>query len=141
MFCQYDETIVQLFFQCEFAKSIWSAVQIGSILYPPRTVANIFGNWLNGVDPRFKLFCRMGAIAVIWSLWLCGNDKVFNDKCASVMQVIYRCTATLRAWSALQRVQHRDLFLKVASRLEAAARELLSRHGCQHRLRIDLPTS
>ena len=83
----------------------------------------------------------MGAIAVIWSLWLCRNDKVFNNINASVMQVIYRCTATLRAWSALQRVEHRDLFLEVASRLEAAAKEFFARHGWQHRLRIDLPAS
>ena len=67
VFCQHDETIKHLFFQCEFARSIWSAIQIGSTLHPPRSVANIFGNWLNGVDPRFKLLIRMGAIAVVWS--------------------------------------------------------------------------
>ena len=110
-------------------------------LTSPVSVANIFGNWLNGVDPRFKLFSRVGAIAVIWSLCLCRNDKVFNDKNASLMQVIYRYTATLQAWSSLQRVEHRDLFLEVASRLEAVAMELFSRHGWQHRLRIDLPDS
>ena len=84
VFCTHDESIKHLFFQCEFARSIWSAVQIGSTLYPPRSVANIFGNWLNGVDPRFKLLIRVGAIAVIWSLWLCRNDKVFNDKNSSI---------------------------------------------------------
>ena len=136
VFCTHDESIKHLFFQCEFARSIWSAVQIGSTLYPPRSVANIFGNWLNGVDPRFKLLIRVGAIAVIWSLWLCRNDKVFNDKNSSILQVIYRCTATLRLWSVLQRVEHRDLFLEVSSRLEAAARELFSRHGWSHSLRI-----
>ena len=106
-----------------------------------RSVANIFGNWLNGMDSRFKLFSRVGAIAVIWLLWLCRNDKVFNNTNASIMQVIYRCTTTLRAWSALQRVEHRDLFLEVALRLEAAARGLFSHHGWPHRLRIDLPSS
>ena len=70
VFCTHDESIKHLFFQCEFARSIWSAIQIGSTLYPPRSVVNIFGNWLNGVDPRFKLLIMVGAIAVIWSLWL-----------------------------------------------------------------------
>ena len=37
------------------------------------------------------------------------------------MQVIYRSRATLRAWSALQHVEHRDLFLEVVLRLEVAA--------------------
>ena len=112
-----------------FARSIWSAIQIGSNLYPPRSVPNIFGNWLNGVDPRFKLLVRVGAIAVIWSLWLCRNDKVFNDKNASFMQVIYRCTATIHSWSPLQRVEHRGLFSEVSFRLEASVRDFYSRHG------------
>ena len=98
VFCQHDETITHLFFQCEFARSIWSAIQIASNLYPPSSVANIFGNWLNGVHKRFKQLIREAALAVIWPLWLCRNDKVFNDKNVSVMQVIYRTTATLRAW-------------------------------------------
>jgi hypothetical protein len=34
---------------------------IDSILYPPKSVANIFSNWFNGVEPRFKLV-------------ICGND-------------------------------------------------------------------
>jgi hypothetical protein len=33
----------------------------------------------NGVDPRFKILIRVGAIAMIWSLMLCRNNKVFND--------------------------------------------------------------
>ena len=65
VFCSQDESIKHLFFQCEFARSIWSAIQIGSTLYPPHNVANIFDNWLNGIDPRFKLLIRVGAIAVI----------------------------------------------------------------------------
>ena len=38
------------------------------------------------------------------------------------MQVIYRTTATLRSWSQLQRVGHRDLFMEVCTRLEDMAK-------------------
>ena len=88
-FCTHDETIKHLFFQCKVARSIWPAIQIASNLYPPRSVTNIFDNCLNGVDSRLTLLFRVGAIDVIWSLWLCRNDKVFNDKNTSLMQVIY----------------------------------------------------
>jgi hypothetical protein len=40
-------------------------------------------------------------MTLIWSLWLCRNDKVFNNKNCSILKVIYRCTRTLRVWSQL----------------------------------------
>jgi hypothetical protein len=61
-------------------RSIWSVIQLASHLCPPCSVANIFGNWLHGIDHRFRMLIRVGAIAVIWSLWLCRIDKVFNDE-------------------------------------------------------------
>ena len=65
MFCPHDETIKHLFFECSFARSIWSAIQIVSNLYPPKSIANVFGNWLHGIDKRFRTVIRVGAIAVI----------------------------------------------------------------------------
>jgi hypothetical protein len=44
VFCHQDETITHLFFQCRFARSVWSLIQTASTLYPPTSVANIFGN-------------------------------------------------------------------------------------------------
>jgi hypothetical protein len=38
VFCHHDETIKELFFQCQFARSIWSIIQLGSTLYPPRAL-------------------------------------------------------------------------------------------------------
>jgi hypothetical protein len=78
----------------------------------------------------------VGAIAFIWSLWLCRNDKVFNDKQSSILQVIYRGISTLRLWSSLQRVEDRDLFTKVCSRLKVTARDTFSHHEWPHSLRI-----
>jgi hypothetical protein len=112
VFCPQDETIKHLFFQCHFARSIWSVIQVNSTLIPPCSITNIFGNWLNGIDNRFKKHIRVGAIAFIWSLWLCRNDKVFNDKNSSILQVIYRAIGTLCLWLSLQRPQDRDLYTK-----------------------------
>ena len=139
VFCLHNETIKHLFFDCKVARSIWSTIQIASNLYPPRSVANIFGNWLHGIDHRFRTIIRVGAIAVIWSLWLCRNDKVFNDKNVSLLQVIYRCTSLLRLWSILQRVEFRDLFTEVSVRLETTTRDIFTPHGWQRDLRIGPP--
>lgn len=115
VFCHHDKKIKHLFFHCIFARSIWSVIQVASGLYPPRSVANIFGNWLYRIDHKFRILIRVGALAVTWSLWLCRNDKVFNDKNSSLMQVIFRCTRTLRSSSSLQRVENQELFTEVCT--------------------------
>jgi hypothetical protein len=84
-------------------------------LYQPSIVANIFGNWLNGVYHKFKKHIRLGAITIVWSIWLCRDDKLFNDKYFSLLQVIYRCVKTLCLRSSLQRVECRDLYMQVCS--------------------------
>jgi hypothetical protein len=38
VFCHQDEMINHLFFQCRFARSIWSLIQVASRLYPPTTL-------------------------------------------------------------------------------------------------------
>ena len=65
VFCLHDETIKHLFFDCKVARSIWSTIQVDSNLYPPRSVVNIFGNWLHGIDDKFRTVIRMGVIAVL----------------------------------------------------------------------------
>ena len=138
-FCHYDETIKHLFFDCQFARSIWSTIQVASTLYPPRSVANIFGNWLHGIDKRDRAHIRVGAIILLWSLWLCRNNVVFNAKQSSPMQVIYQCAHLLRAWSTLQKPEHRGLFMEVCLRLEQVAKEIFTPHGWRHNLRLEPP--
>jgi hypothetical protein len=129
------------FFQCHFDRSIWSMIQVASDLYPPTSVAKISRNWLHGIDLRFRTLIRVGALAIIWSLWLCRNDKVFNDKNCSLLQVIYRCTRILRLWSPSQRMENHDLFMEVYTWLEATARDTFSLHGWSHNLHIGPPPS
>ena len=104
-FCTHDETIKHLFFQCKFARSTWSVIQIASNLYPPTSIANMFGHWLDAISNRFRTLIRMGAYTLLWSLWLCRNDLVFNGKSSSPLQVIFRCTHSLRMWSTLHRTE------------------------------------
>jgi hypothetical protein len=139
VFCHQNETIQYLFFQYRFARSIWSVIQLTSTIYQPTSVANILENWLNGVDDRFKNHIRVGAIVIMWSMWLCRNDKVFSNKTSSLLQVIYWCTRTPRLWSSLQKVEHRYLFTEVCSRLETTARDTFCLHGWRHDHRIGPP--
>jgi hypothetical protein len=140
-FCSHDEMIKYLFFQCNFACSTWSIIQAVSGLHPPTSIAYIFRNWVHGIDYKYMTLLRVGAMALVWSLWLCRNDKVFNNKNSSIMQIIYRCMGTLRLWSQLHRAEEHDLFSEVCKRLEDTARFLFSHYGWQHNLRIGPPPS
>jgi hypothetical protein len=51
--CHQDKTIKHLFFQCRFARTIWSIIQVASNLYPPTSVANVF--WKLASWYRFKV--------------------------------------------------------------------------------------
>jgi hypothetical protein len=81
----------------------------------------------------------VGAIAVFCSVWLCRNDKVFNEKNSSILQVIYRAIGTLRLWSSLLHLEDRDLFTEVCACLEAMVRDTFSQDGWPHSLRIGAP--
>jgi hypothetical protein len=117
--CQCDETIKHLFFRCKFARSICSAIQIGSTLFSPRSFTNISSNWLNGAFPRFKLLIRVEAIALFGRFGYVEMIRCLMIKKSSLMRVvIYRCTTFLRSWSSLQHMENRDLFTEVSTRLK-----------------------
>jgi hypothetical protein len=87
------------------------------------------------------MLIRVGSLAVIWSLWLCRNEKVFNDTNCSLLQIIYMCTNMLRLWSPFLRMENWDLFMEVCTRLEATVRDTFSEHGWPHNLWIGPPLS
>jgi hypothetical protein len=57
------------------------------------------------------------------------------------MQVIYRCTAMFRLGSSLQRLEDRDLFTEVSTRLEETAKDFITQHVWLHNRRILPPTA
>jgi hypothetical protein len=69
-------------------------------------------------------------------MWLYRNDKVFDDKVSSLMQVIYQCTALPHSWLSLQRLEDCDLFMDVFTRLEETAKKFITQYRWMHNRRI-----
>lgn len=132
VFCHHNETIKHLFFKCNFAHSIWSFIQMASNLYPSSSVVNMFGNWLWGIDNKYRILIRVGALPLIWSLWLCRNGLVSSGKMFSPLQAIYRCISLLCLWLPLQCMESKPLFMEVCTWLEQAVRVIFNQHGWQH---------
>jgi len=42
----------------------------------PSSVSNMFGNWLNGIPKDYKPLDLVGAAALCWFVWRCGNVVV-----------------------------------------------------------------
>jgi hypothetical protein len=68
VFCDKDESIKHLFFECPLAKIIWRVVHMTFGIPSPRNVSNMFGNWLTGLNKQEVKNIRIGACAIVWAL-------------------------------------------------------------------------
>jgi hypothetical protein len=137
VFCDKDESINHLFFECPLAKIIWRIVHMTFGIPPPRNVSNMFGNWLTGLDKHVVKNVRIGACAIVWALWNSRNDHVFNKpKAPSFLQVIPMATHWIRTWSYLQPLEQRDVMDSGCNRLETVARDLFNQFGWRRDNRI-----
>ena len=86
-----DESAEHLFISCAFARDIWRLVHFTFNIFPPTSISNIFGSWLNGIDKGSKARIRIGIAAILWALWNCRNDIIFNKSSSThYLQVIHK---------------------------------------------------
>ena len=108
-FCDRDETIKHLFLDCLLAKVLWQTIHIAFNITPPNSVNTLFGTWLNGIEPDLARHIRVGVCALMWAIWNCRNDLVFNmTTCIHFLQVIFRATALIRSWLLLTLTEARE---------------------------------
>ena len=81
--------IQYLFFDCRFMRMVWASAYAAWGIPKPRNISNMFGSWLNRVPKDFKPLVLVGAAALCWSVWLCRNGVVFDNKQSSFLQVIF----------------------------------------------------
>ena len=79
-FCHKNEMIHHLFLDCRFAHLVWASVYAAWGIPRHLNVSNMFGRWLDGLRKDLKPLVLLGAIAMCWSLWLCRNAVIFENK-------------------------------------------------------------
>ena len=72
--------IQHLFFDCQFTQMIWATVYSAWGLSKPRNISNMFGSWLNRIPKHYKSLVLVGTATLCWSVWLCRNTVVFDNK-------------------------------------------------------------
>jgi hypothetical protein len=137
VFCGEQETVEHLFLSCPFAKLIWMTVKLTYDLPAPTNIANLFGNWLGGVDKETKAIIRIGVSALCWAIWRCRNDIIFNQKKNfNFLQVIYSMVHWVQLWALLSPLARRDVMAIGCTRLLMVAQDILCRAGFRHARRI-----
>jgi hypothetical protein len=68
-FCDNDESIQHLFFECPLAKIVWRLVHIIFGLALSKNVTNLFVNWLACINKKDVKQIRICVCAIIWALW------------------------------------------------------------------------
>jgi hypothetical protein len=53
-FCNANETIKLLFFDCHRAKQIWRIAYLATGISWPKSVSHMFENWLHNLDDKMK---------------------------------------------------------------------------------------
>ena len=90
--CHENETIQHLFFDCRFTRMVWASVYAAWGIPKPHNNPSMIGSWLNGIPKEYKPLVLLGAAALCWSVWLCRNVVVFDNKKYLLLQVIYSTT-------------------------------------------------
>ena len=139
VFCDVDESVEHLFIKCTFARCIWRLLHFTFNIYPPSNIANMFGTWLNGIDRVTKAHIRIGVAAILWAIWNCRNDLVFNKtNFVHYLQVIYKACYWIHSWSFLLPVDQRGLMEAGCTRLLKVVRAIFSQAGWFHHRRIEV---
>jgi hypothetical protein len=93
VFCGYHETIDHLFISYSFARPVWRVVHFTYNIPPTTSVNNLFANWLNGIDKQTKAEICVGVCTLVWAIWNCHNDVVFNWNSKPIFLKVINTTA------------------------------------------------
>jgi hypothetical protein len=85
------ETAVHAFLHCRFAAAVWYAITrwLGAVTVLPPTVVSSYAIFVGyGSNKKRKKCHSMIWLAFIWGLWKYRNGRIFNNKPASVDEVV-----------------------------------------------------
>ena len=137
-FCAQDKTIQHLFLECPLVKLLWRTIHIAFSINPPVDITSLFGTWLAGVGQITAARIRIGICPLLWAIWNCRNDIIFNRQHnLTFLQVIFRATAWIRTWSLLTPMDSREPLVTGCNQWEMVARAIFNRFGWRSHNRIE----
>jgi hypothetical protein len=121
-FCNEEESIVHLFFDCYLARYIWSLITW--VIGGNRRPSNLsqYWDWSNMFLPANKKIHMVGLSAVCWALWKTRNRVCFEGKrVRSPTEIICLASSLISYWAGLQKDDSKEVLEAGAEMLKNAA--------------------
>ena len=117
--CGKDEIIDHLFFSCSVARLIWNLVGCALDLKQiPRDLNDCFGSWLSKFQTNNKRLILVGTSALLWAIWKCRNDIIFDKKKINDrMEIVKMICNWISDWVVLQKNDPEEKTLMLGARL------------------------
>lgn len=107
-FCEEDETILHLFFNCPFAKQIWQEMPFSSnpLEAPAETITDGLHRVMRAtpLPPTGVSATQLGAW-VIWVIWITRNQKIFQDRTFTSHESTLKALINAKEWQEGQRTE------------------------------------
>jgi hypothetical protein len=129
-FCNAQETIRHLFFDCPIARLVWRTVCITFDFKKPTSISHIFEDWIKSFHCKQMKNVLLGVASVCWAIWLGRNNVVCQRSSPdSCLQVIFRSVFWIRSWSILSKEEDKKSLLIGSRRLETTTLEVFNNYG------------
>ena len=128
LFCECNESVSHLLFQCSLAKAVWAVVAhcLGASNVPRNL--NQSWAWCEQWLPYGTKFHAIGIAAICWAIWKTRNSACFEDKVVtSPIHVICYACSLMEYWAGLFLEEDKEQLIAGANTMLKIAMQLVSR--------------
>lgn len=125
-YCDQDESIQHLFFQCSNARVVWAVVvhAIGADNIP--SSFDQCWKWCDNWLPESKQFHTVGIAAICWAIWKTRNAICFESKIVSnPITIICYASSLMCYWAGLFLEDDKEALVAGVNKMLAIAVKLL----------------
>jgi len=139
LFCECNESVSHLLFQCSLAKAVWAVVAhcVGASNVPRNF--NQCWAWCEQWLPYGNKFHAIGIVAICWAIWKTRNSACFEGKVVtSPIHVICYACSLIEYWAGLFLEEDKEQLIAGVNTMLKIAMQLVSKEvRTQKRLSLE----
>lgn len=93
------ESVDHLFLQCSYAREVWGSLcRMLHLPEPPISIRDLWLDWRGSMRPVLRHSVDLVIKALVWSIWLARNDRIFNAKILSAHCTFVSINHMILSW-------------------------------------------